>query len=70
VYFERVKGGSNVFGFALASGAPLDELRDRLPQAGILLGRAKGAVEATIQINETIVRRPPEQIARAFGVRL
>jgi threonine aldolase len=67
---ERLKGGSNVFGFALASGAALDELRDRLSQAGIVLGGAKGATESTIQINETILRRSPEEIARAFGVRV
>ena len=66
----RVKGGSNVFGFALASGAPLDELRDRLSQSGIVLGGAKGATEVSIQINETIGRRAPEEIARAFGVRV
>jgi threonine aldolase len=66
---ERVKGGSNVFGFALASGAPLDDLRDRLAQAGIVLGGAKGVTEATIQVNETILRRPVGEIARAFGVR-
>ena len=66
---ERVKGGSNVFGFALASGGALDALRERLAQAGIVLGGAKGAAEGTIQINETISRRPPEEIARAFGVR-
>jgi hypothetical protein len=64
-----VKGGSNVFGFALASGEPLDALRDRLSQAGIVLGGAKGATEGTIQINETITRRAPEEIARGFGVR-
>ncbi|HEY3384558.1 MAG TPA: beta-eliminating lyase-related protein [Vicinamibacterales bacterium] len=66
---ERVKGGSNVFGFALASGGTLDALRERLAQAGIVLGGAKGATEGTLQINETISRRPPEEIARAFGVR-
>ena len=66
---ERVPGGSNVFGFSLASGAPLDDLRDRLGQAGVVLGGAKGATEATIQINETILRRPAEDLARAFGAR-
>ncbi len=66
---ERVKGGSNVFGLALASGASLDDLRERLAQAGIVLGGTKGAAEATIQINETIMRRPAEEIARAFGVK-
>ena len=67
---ERVKDGSNVFGFALASGEPLDALRERLSQDGIVLGGPKGATEGTIQVNETISRRPPEQIARAFGVKV
>ena len=67
---ERVKDGSNVFGFALASGEPLDALRERLSQAGIVLGGPKGATEGTIQVNETISRRPPEEIARAFGVKV
>jgi threonine aldolase len=66
---ERVKGGSNVFGFALASGDTLDALRERLAGAGIVLGGPKGATQGTIQINETITRRPAEEIARAFGVR-
>jgi hypothetical protein len=38
-------------------------------RAGIVLGGAKGATEGTIQVNETISRRPAEEIARALGVR-
>jgi threonine aldolase len=64
---ERVKGGTNVFGLALASGGPLDPLRDQLSRAGIVLGGAKGATEGVFQVNETILRRRPEEIARAFG---
>ncbi|RPJ72458.1 MAG: amino acid lyase [Acidobacteria bacterium] len=64
---ERVEDGSNVFGFALSSGGTLDAMRDRLAESGIFLGAAKGSTETTIQINETITRRPPDEIARAFG---
>lgn len=64
---ERVKDGTNVFGLALASGQPLDGLRERLAPAGIVLGGPKGATEGTIQVNETILRRSPEDIARAFA---
>jgi hypothetical protein len=63
---ERVPAGSNVFGIALASGAALDGLRTRLAQRGIVLGGAKNTAQGTIQINETINRRPPEEIASAF----
>lgn len=64
---DRVKPGSNVFGIRLASNAPLDALRDRLAREGIVLGGAKGATQGTLQINETITRRAPEAIARAFA---
>ncbi len=63
---ERVPSGSNVFGISLTSGATLDALREGLARAGIVLGGAKGATRGTLQINETINRRPPEDIARAF----
>ena len=64
---ERVKGGSNVFGITLASGAALDGVRERLAQAGIAIGVAKGATRGTLNINETISRRSPEDLARAFS---
>jgi threonine aldolase len=67
---ERVKSGSNVFGLGLASGGTLDQLKERLARAGIALPGAKGTTQTTIQINETINRRPPEQIARAFAAAL
>ncbi|RPJ69156.1 MAG: hypothetical protein EHM24_19400 [Acidobacteria bacterium] len=67
---DRVKDGTNVFGLSLASGAALDGLRTRLAEAGIVLGGAKGAAQATININETITRRAPEELARAFAAAL
>jgi threonine aldolase len=63
---DRVKAGSNIFGISLASGAALDGLRARLAQVRIVLAGGSGATQATLQINETINRRPPEDIARAF----
>jgi len=64
---ERPKDGTNVFGIALSSGAALDGLRGRLAQAGVVLGGAKGATQATMNVNETITRRPPDELARTFA---
>ncbi len=64
---ERPKAGSNVFGIRLASGGTLDAMREKLGKAGIVLFGPKNATQLTLQVNETINRRPPEQIARAFG---
>ena len=65
-HIERVPSGSNIAKLRLAGGGPLDRLRDRLAEAGVRVGGAKGATEAGLQINETINRRPPEEIARVF----
>jgi len=64
---ERVQSGSNVFGFSLASGAALDTLKERLATSGIALAGAKGATQTLLQVNETISRRPAQDIARAFA---
>ncbi|HTS31715.1 MAG TPA: beta-eliminating lyase-related protein [Bryobacteraceae bacterium] len=62
----RVPSGSNIARLRLASGGTLDQLRDRLGEAGIRIGAAKAATEANVQINETINRRGAEELARAF----
>jgi threonine aldolase len=67
---QRIKGGSNVFGIRLASGGTLDALRDGLARAGIVLPGAKGTTSTTLQVNETLNRRPPDEIARAFAAAL
>jgi len=64
--FERVPSGTNISRLRLASGGILDQLRERLTEAQIRIGAAKGATAATIMINETINRRPAEEIASAF----
>jgi threonine aldolase len=66
IRIERIKAGSNIFGITLASGNALDVLRERLSQVGIVLGGARNATFGTIQINETVSRRPPDELARAF----
>ena len=63
---DRVPSGSNIARLRLASGGALDQLRDRLAAAGIRFGGAKGATETSLQINETINRRTPEEIARSL----
>jgi threonine aldolase len=64
---ERVPSGSNIARLRLAGGGSLDRLRDRLAEAGIRIGGAKGASETNLQINETISRRPVAEIAGAFA---
>ena len=63
---ERVPSGSNIARLRLASGGVLDQVRDRLAAAGVRINAARGAAVANLQINETINRRPHEEIARAF----
>ena len=65
-HIERVPSGTNISRLRLASGGPLDQLRDRLAATGIRLAGAKGSPEAMVMINETINRRPSDEIARAF----
>jgi threonine aldolase len=64
---DRLPSGSNIAKLRLASGGALDQLRERLANAGIRIGGAKGATEANLQINETINRRTAEEIAGAFA---
>ena len=63
---ERVPHGSNIFRVKLSGGAA-DVLQQRLAQAGIVIRVPKDSQQFTIQINETINRRPPEEIAHEFA---
>jgi threonine aldolase len=63
---ERIPSGTNISRLRLASGGILDQLRELLAEAQIRIGAAKGATLTTIMINETINRRPVEDIASAF----
>jgi threonine aldolase len=63
---ERVPSGTNISWIRLASGGTLDEVRERLANSGVHLSAPKGATRAIIQVNETISRRFPDEIAKAF----
>ena len=65
-HIERVPSGTNIARLQLSSEATLDRLRDRLAAARIRLGGAKGSTQTMIMINETINRRPVEQVAHSF----
>ncbi len=63
---ERIPSGTNIARLRLVSGAPLDQLRERLAAVAIRLAGPKASTEATVMINETINRRPASEIAQAF----
>jgi threonine aldolase len=63
---ERVPSGTNIGKLRLAGGGTLDKIRERLASQSIYLAGAQGATEVDLQINETMNRRPAEEIASAF----
>ncbi len=58
--FDRKPNGSNIFPMSV-DGIKLEALREKLRPAGIVIGPVP-----LLQINETINRRPVEEIADAF----
>jgi threonine aldolase len=58
--FQFEKVGSNIFGMQVG-GMAMETLRDRMRGAGILV-----SVAPQLQINETVNRRPVEEIAAEF----
>jgi threonine aldolase len=65
VHVERVNHGSNIASIRLASGTT-DALQLRLAGVGIVLRGVKDSPQTNLQINETLNRRPPEEIAQEF----
>lgn len=65
IHVERIRNGSNLFGIRLAAGTT-GALQRRLAQSGIFIRGAQDSPETIIQINETLTRRPPEEIAEEF----
>jgi threonine aldolase len=63
---ERVPSGTNIALLQLASGGALDTVRDRLAQSGIMLAGKGAAARVPLMVNESINRRPAEEIAAAF----
>ncbi|SPF52806.1 L-threonine aldolase [Candidatus Sulfopaludibacter sp. SbA4] len=63
---ERVSRGSNIFVIRL-SGGTAGALQQKLAQAGIVIRGAGDSAQTMIQVNETLNRRPVEEIAREFA---
>jgi len=63
---ERVPSGTNIAWLQLASGGALDTVRERLAQSGILLAGKRELTRVTLMVNESINRRPAEEIAATF----
>jgi len=62
---ERIQHGSNIMNLTLNSGT-LGPLQQRLTQAGIFLRGPAGGNQAMLMVNETLARRPAEEIAQEF----
>jgi threonine aldolase len=62
IQVHRIEAGTNVFQVEYPS-APGPEFQKRLADRGIVIGRPPETGPALIQINETILRRTPEDIA-------
>lgn len=65
VRVERVKNGSNIATVKL-SASTADVVQSKLRTAGILIRADKDAKEFPVQINESLNRRPVEEITREF----
>jgi len=63
---ERIEHGSNILRLKLSTGTA-DILQERLARAGIVIRGQKNSQQVTIQINETLNRRPAEEIAQEFA---
>ena len=63
---ERIEHGSNILRLKL-SAITADILQERLARAGIMIRGQKNSQQVTLQINETMNRRPPEEIGQEFS---
>lgn len=62
---ERVKSGTNVCRLRRAGGGSLEEFQQRLGAEGVRLRKPQDGA-FMLQVNETINRRTPQELARAF----
>jgi threonine aldolase len=63
---ERIEHGSNILRLKLST-VTADILQERLARAGIMIRGQKNSQQVTLQINETLSRRPAEEIAQEFS---
>jgi threonine aldolase len=59
---HRLEAGTNIFELRFPSSPPPD-FQKRLAARGIVVGRSSSSNSIDLQINETILRRPPAEIA-------
>src|SRR6266478_2685019 len=62
---ERIERGSNILRLKFSS-VNADTLQERLARAGIVIRGQKNSQQVALQINETLNRRPAEEIAQEF----
>jgi threonine aldolase len=62
---ERIERGSNILRLKFSS-VNADTLQERLARAGIVIRGLPHVRQVDLQINETLSRRPPEEIAQEF----
>jgi threonine aldolase len=65
VRVERVNHGSNIIAIRLTAGT-WGPIQQKLAQAGIVIRGAGDSPVTMLQVNETLNRRPAEEIAREF----
>jgi threonine aldolase len=63
---ERIEHGSNILRLKLSTGTA-DILQERLARAGIVIRGQKNSQQVMMQINETLNRRPADEIAQEFA---
>jgi threonine aldolase len=65
-HVDRVSHGSNIAAIRLSSGTA-GALGQKLAEAGIVIKGVGDSTQIMIQVNETLARRPPEEIAHEFA---
>jgi threonine aldolase len=63
---ERIDHGSNIVRLKLST-VTADILQERLARVGVMVRGQKNSQQVTLQINETLSRRPAEEIAQEFS---
>ena len=65
VHIERIQPGSNIARLRLTGGDPA-AFRDKLARKSIFIAAPEPSGSILLNVNETVQRRPPEELARAF----
>ena len=66
VAIERVANGTNVTRLTFKGGADPRVVKTRLAEGGVHLDQASPQGVVAVQVNETWIRRTPQELVRAF----